>query len=131
MSGRLSERGYAALEQRVTAEVAAGSVLQAFVIARLDEMDASAGSAEQRQAASALRDLMGMHEVCGEVERWESHSRPEMVRKVTGYVAWWCWTCDHDRDYQYIGHREEGCESARRIAAIWSGHPGYRQDWKP
>jgi hypothetical protein len=130
MSRTLSERGYAALEKRVAARVAAGSTMQAFVIARLDEMDAAASAAERR-VTTALRDLMSVHAVHAEAERWKSHSRPEMIRKMTGHVAWWCWTCDRDRDYGYVPGREEGCESARRIAAIWNSHPDYREEWKP
>jgi hypothetical protein len=75
-------------------------------------------------AIDGLRKLAGLHGINSEPEK-------RLDGKLTGHTVYWCWTCEHDRDYQYIPDRTEGCETHRHVAAIFRHHPDYRQEWAP
>lgn len=78
---------------------------------------------------AAKRALLSLHAVHSEPERWGDHPDPALRRQPTGHTAYWCSVCDYDRDYGHIGGREEGCQTLRLLAAVWSDHPGYRAEW--
>lgn len=81
---------------------------------------------------AAKRAIVGLHAVHAEPERWgDSHSDPALRGQPTGRTSYWCAICDDDRDYGHVGGPQEGCETLRHVAAVWSDHAGYRPEWKP
>lgn len=42
---------------------------------------------------------------------------------------WYCASCDHDRDYGFIGGPNEGCETLRILAQPYSAHPDFDPGW--
>ena len=86
---------------------------------------------------AAKRAILAAHEVNSEPEikvidhidrRWNTGW---VERQETGRTAYWCQTCDHDRDYEHISSPQEGCDTLRHLAAVYSDHPDYRQEWAP
>ena len=76
---------------------------------------------------AAKRAILQAHKV---------NSEPEMMTDPkgwgsipTGQTDYWCNTCDHDRDYGHIGGEQEGCDTLRQIASVYSDHPDYRSEW--
>lgn len=81
---------------------------------------------------AAKRAILALHNVHSEPGRW-GDSGPDLALRgqPTGRTSYWCEECDHDRDYGHIGGPEEGCRTLRQLAAVYSSHPGYRDEWKP
>jgi hypothetical protein len=78
----------------------------------------------------AKRALASLHAVNAEPERWgDSHTNPAMRGQPTGRTSYWCFECDHDRDYGHIGGPQEGCPTLRHLAAVYSDHPDYLPEW--
>ena len=82
---------------------------------------------------AAKRAILELHQVHSEPTRWgDNYSAPPGMRgQLTGGTTYWCDICDYDRDYGHIGSDQEGCDTLRHAAGVYSGHPGYRDEWKP
>jgi len=122
--------------------------LAAFLRARLDEDEVRAkeraepgGMHQPWQEARDLREVAAKRAI---LEIHKVYSEPEIQnidhidkkwnmgwveRAETGHAVYWCEECDHDRDYDHISSRQEGCRTLRALAAVYSDHPGYRQEW--
>jgi hypothetical protein len=83
----------------------------------------------------AKRKILALHKIDSEPEtvhilhhdkKWNTGWEET---KETGRLSYWCAVCDHDRDYGHIGGPNEGCETLRALAAVWSNHPDYNPDW--
>jgi Family of unknown function (DUF6221) len=112
--------------------------LVAFLAARLDEDEA---------AAKDERIYFGPHpETIGEFEGWLVVQEERVLREVAAKRAilaehpqerlggrtkhrtdWGCSLCHEDDGAQW---HPGYCKTVKALAAIYSGHPGYRQEWK-
>ena len=98
--------------------------LIAFVTARLDEDEATAGAARKLREVAFKRAILAMHTP---VPFWGNNPPPRSQQTAENAVAWYC-------DCQCPDGVIEGeypCDTARLTAAVWSDHPDCRQEWKP
>jgi hypothetical protein len=115
------------------------SDLVEFLHARLDEDEAWAKWAADRTTAEWHPDFAPRHDparVLREVEAGRAilaaHG-PDPIGKFGGVQEPRCLVCLTDRD----GYEEQWeadpwpCATLRHLAAIYSDHPDYRQEWKP
>jgi hypothetical protein len=95
------------------------------------------GPARVLREVDAKRKILAGHQIHSEPEtrtmqhidrRWNTGT---VEHQETGRLSWWCGTCDQDRDYGHIGGPEEGCPTIRALAAVYSDHPDYLEEWRP
>ncbi len=98
--------------------------LTAFLRARLDEDEAAAGEARKLREVAFKRAILAMHEP---VPFWGNNPPPRTAQTRENVRAWYC-DCQCDDG---VIEGEYPCETVRHLAAVWSGHPDYRQEWKP
>jgi hypothetical protein len=94
--------------------------LIAFLNARLDEDEAAAKAA----ADPALRWLAAARAILA-----EHHPTDWMA-----YGDHMCFRCVLDDEEPHpagYGWLPYPCPTVRHLAAVWSDHPDYRQEWKP
>jgi Family of unknown function (DUF6221) len=96
---------------------------------------AEGGHDEHQAAHIALHDPQDVIADCEAklaiLEKHEVESEPgkDLSGKPTGRTAYWCWTCDQDRDYLYIPHDQMGCDTIRALASAYRHRDGYAEHW--
>jgi hypothetical protein len=112
--------------------------LSAFLNARLDEKERSAGEIHNRHDCD-----FGLLETFGECS---CGCKAQVLREVTAMRAILdahsprrqgftmsltvCTSCGFDDGYEHASTNWP-CETVLILAAIWNGHPDYRAGWKP
>jgi len=76
----------------------------------------------------AKRRIIEIHKI--ETERlYEEKADGTFAR--TGREEYTCLNCD-DPEVGHIGyHAQDGCPTLRVLAAVYAGHPDYREGWRP
>ena len=96
--------------------------LTAFITARLDEDEAAAQACADYDTLSCA-DLPGVHMTTARVLR-------EVEAKRAVLNAYVCTDGDSPRDRDR-GRWDGLHATVRHLAAVYSDHPDYRQEWKP
>lgn len=85
---------------------------------------------------AAKRAIIGLHKVQSERERKMASNNPGFIPNgpllvwwVEGPIRYWCDICDQDRDHGHTSSAQEGCDTLRSIASVYSDHPDYQSEW--
>lgn len=98
--------------------------LAGFIAARLDDDVEYAHTVKQFDERRMLREVAAKRAILAEHAIYEPG-------QYAGYPQFWscsaCGAAGYGESYE-VGWP---CPTVRHLAAVWSDHPGYRDEWKP